>query len=965
MNSILKVILLFGLLVECRLLQAQPSNSYYYLRFGPENGLPGTSIYGISQDEEGYLWIGTDEGIFTFDGVTFKQNATDSPIPSQLVDRVFHIEKDSFVALGRFPTQFYTIKNKKWAPLNLGDVSVVGIGLIHQAADKSICFRSNRGVYMLKSGHVEAVHSFPKDFNMYTGALKLGPDSFIISRESRTFFLGKTTTTLSKEPLYTHFQDFADSILLFGLDSLYSYKNGSITCLQPLELKQQGVTYSLVDRLNRLWFSGLASGLYVRENGIVREISPLIGIEGDYVTYLFKDRDDNIWISTASSGLFCLPKSNFTNYGLSEGLSSLNITDITRWRGDAFVGTANGLNRVNEKGIVHGPELANDMGVCKENYPFFSAYVFAVTASQGYLNIGAQNLEHAVHLCQTYPIFSRSIGPVLHVNDTIIAGGWGNLHSWKTKKFEYLGRIHSTVPKTNSKNHFLRDMGNGYIMAGESMGLFRTTSKLDTISAIEIDILEGTTAFFEQRTDKEGAWWFATNKGLLKRNIDKSWKLWTQKDGLLSNRLSSLEIDSKGTIWIGSDKGLNTFLKGKFSAYTQGSGLISNYITDLQIDDSLNVLWIGTNKGLSKLDLNTAQEIGIPSFPLYITEFEIVGDSIYQARQIATLEKGQNNLRINFSALNYVNPSEVQYQYRLVPSDTIWNTTDKNQAEFLALGPMDYTFEVRSRTPGRDWSDVARKEFSIVPPIWQTNAFTWLLMITLLALSAVLFRLRLKVVKQREQNKNLMLEKINHLEQQALSLTMNPHFIFNSLNSIQFYLSGLKNREATKYVADFAKLIRLNMDSSEKRSIALKHEIERLRVYLSLEKARFDKQFDYVVDIEEKLREYDPSIPNMVIQPLIENGIWHGILPSPNPGHISVSMRYKGKKAVLITVTDNGIGLSAAKKNRRKNHNSKGLSLTRERIKYLSPNNYLLLEELFDEEQHSLGTKATLYLELE
>jgi len=954
------------LLLSATLASAQPSANYYYLKYGPESGLPRTSVYGITQDEEGYIWIGSDRGLVKFDGATFRTDVTDVPFPSQLIDRVFHIREDSFVVFGRFPLGFYSLKGRKWSSIDISNVDDIGLAHVQQAPDKSISFRSGREVYLLTQNGAITIHRYPVgEINMHTAHIGFNADSFLIGREHETFFIGNKKQPIEDHRYYTNFYDLNDSLLLFTRDSLYSLNNGRVKSITGIELKGQRVIYSLTDRFDRVWFVGESRGLFVMENGEVKEISKYLGIEGDYVTYLFKDRDDNIWISTASLGLFCFPKSVFTNYGLAQGLSALNVTDLLLWRGDLLVGTNMGLNRVTSKGIVSGSTLAKEMGVCDDNYPFFNDYIFAISTDSKRLSVGAKNIDHLKNYCDKYPIFTRSIGPALYRDDTLITGGWGRLHSWIIPELEYLGDQPSTTSGGSSKNYFLADIGNGFILVGESIGLFRTTSSFEKTTAIDINIIKGATAFYDFKKDANGGWWFATNKGLLHRDATKKWKLWEKKDGLLSNTITALEFDSERTLWLGTDVGLNTFYKGTFSSYTQGSGLVSNKVSSLLYHDSLNVLWVGTNKGLSKLDLNNAQTPGSPSFPLYITDIEVVGDSVYKTEDIVELEKDQNNLKIHFTSLNYNSPSEIQYQYRLMPGDSIWKTSNQNVAEFPSLGPLDYVFEVRSRTPGKSWGNIASKPFRIVPPIWQSSSFTWGLMIVLLGFTVILFRLRLKVIRQREQNKNLMLEKINHLEQQALSLTMNPHFIFNSLNSIQFYLSGLKNREATKYVSDFAKLIRLNMDSSEKRSIALSQEMERLSVYLSLEKARFDKQFDYEIHIDEELKSYDPSIPNMVIQPLIENGIWHGILPSSKPGKIVVTIENKDLKAVLITVSDNGIGLTAAKKNARKNHNSKGISLTIERLKYLSEKNYLRLEELFDANQNSLGTQSILYLELD
>ena len=172
------------------------------------------------------------------------------------------------------------------------------------------------------------------------------------------------------------------------------------------------------------------------------------------------------------------------------------------------------------------------------------------------------------------------------------------------------------------------------------------------------------------------------------------------------------------------------------------------------------------------------------------------------------------------------------------------------------------------------------------------------------------------------------------LEQKVLRSQMNPHFIFNSLNSIQrIFLEGQVDL-AIDYISDFGKLLRIILENSGKEKITIQNEIETLKLYLEIEMVRLNGQIDYSFDIDPKLDLLNNHIPPLIIQPFVENAIWHGILPKPNAdGEIRIKLEKDGEKTVLCTITDNGIGINTSLAKKSKDAvNSKGISITQERL---------------------------------
>lgn len=176
------------------------------------------------------------------------------------------------------------------------------------------------------------------------------------------------------------------------------------------------------------------------------------------------------------------------------------------------------------------------------------------------------------------------------------------------------------------------------------------------------------------------------------------------------------------------------------------------------------------------------------------------------------------------------------------------------------------------------------------------------------------------------------------LEQKALQSMMNPHFIFNSLGSIQNFILQKKSGEAGLYLAQFARLIRQNLNATNSASINLEEEIDRLRNYLDLEKLRMENKFDYKIEVDQKLEALEVLIPSMIIQPLVENSIWHGIAAMEEQGMIRILFEWVSQRSVMIIIEDNGIGIRQSTDNplKTEKHLHLGMEMTRKRLDILS-----------------------------
>jgi LytS/YehU family sensor histidine kinase len=256
----------------------------------------------------------------------------------------------------------------------------------------------------------------------------------------------------------------------------------------------------------------------------------------------------------------------------------------------------------------------------------------------------------------------------------------------------------------------------------------------------------------------------------------------------------------------------------------------------------------------------------------------------------------------------------------------------------------------------------------IVPPFWKTTWFRITIIAALSLLVYAIYRYRIHLIRMREGEKTEINKRIAELRLSALRTQMNPHFIFNSISSIQNLISLEKKDDSLDYIGKFSRLIRLILHQAENNSIALSEEVDLLQLYLEMETLRFEKSFTSNIEVDPRLLEHDPEIPTMIIQPIVENAIVHGLLNKDKKGLLIIRFILKDEFVQCI-VEDNGIGRKAAeeiKKGKLFQHNSVATRVTGERLQILNkvfemPTSIETID-LSDEEGNPNGTRVIIDL---
>lgn len=419
------------------------------------------------------------------------------------------------------------------------------------------------------------------------------------------------------------------------------------------------------------------------------------------------------------------------------------------------------------------------------------------------------------------------------------------------------------------------------------------------------------------RTDKLGQCWAVTEKGLLQLNGEGGFRYYDERDGLISSDLSFVGI---------------ALLPGNGVAVAGANGLS---LVEPQGPDNAYAL--------SRLLIDRVEAGGS-----VLAEDLDNGAGI----EIDHLEQGIN---IHLCMPDDRFPERYLYRYR-VNGDSAWSAwTESPVLSFASFAPGDYRLYFEGRSSGGFRSSGTLLMISVPPPFWRTGYFYSLLGVTGLGLLMLGIRLRIRALRRHYKMKHVLLESQN----KALRMQMNPHFVFNALNAIQYYMSRHDSEMAGHYLGRFAELIRSTLDYAQTDLITLEEELDFLRRYLEIEQLRFGERFRYTMECDPALPA-DTRVPVMLIQPLIENAIVHGIAGLPQGGALTVRFRARGD-LFLCEVINDGAG-KTERPARAKRHVSRSLQLIRERLRHLTRDQRALLRlnELTDAAGRSCGMHVEL-----
>lgn len=600
-------------------------------------------------------------------------------------------------------------------------------------------------------------------------------------------------------------------------------------------------------------------------------------------------------------------------------------------------------------------------------------------------------------------------------NEMLVATYRG-LYAIKNNKINYLPNINRNENKEIVRQVWaIQQLGDGSFLLGTRYtGLTRLSEDMQSLQPMDIEVNGGNTwdpltcvwNFFE---DANNNLWVLTSHGLykaisigqkkivLKKFTQlKSYSVWTAcqtkdkqlwvgsieggiycfdstdkfiknitvQDGLPSTSICALITDDYDNVWVSTPSAItkiNVKNTRQTATYNYSDGVVvSGFNYKAVAKDKQGNIFFGTKKGIVYFHPSSFENQPNYAAPFLMMR-KVLSDNLLinnlsEQNDKIVLQPHQRTVKFEPALISYSNVEKNKYLYLLDGYDNKWHEVEgeKPIIQYTQLPPGKYTLRIKAaNNRGNAAINQLAIPIVVVARFWETLWFIALVLLTALSVVGVFIYLSLRTAKLHR--------KLITTEVDSLRAQMNPHFFFNALNSIQDFIFHQERRKAADYMASFAKLLRSILENSRKKLISLNEEVAFLKLYLALEALRFEGMLTYTISVDSTIDAGKVQMPPMLIQPIIENAIKHGL--SPKEGNLLLTIRFESnERGFKCVITDNGVGRVAAKNI--SGHNSKGLLIIKERLVLMNRLYKTVFDidiiDLKDEDGNAAGTEVVL-----
>jgi ligand-binding sensor domain-containing protein len=960
------------------------SQGYTVKNYSVEHGLPFVQVRGMVQDSNGSLYAFGYGSIGKFDGKNFstigknigldEYNILSVTINEKTNDvwvgtsnglnrisnnKVYNYNNNSDIKNERIKCQTWDFSNELWIGTenglfkkNKNDIFEKIKGLENDTIQKIYVDKSNT-VWVCTSKGICIYHREKKLECLTKKELKINGEINDIIAFGKTFFIA------TSEGLY-HFVGQNREVGFIGAPSEKNKKVNSL-CVYNSKL-----------------LMGTEVGLFEISKSGLKKITFSNLFNADMIKEVTTDYENNLWLST-DNGMYKLRPSAFDRLPIEENSTATYVFQMMRdkeknfWFGTQYNGPyfIDQNKKINNFNSIYNTKINTTQALLEDDYG--NMWIHA----DGKLLIKLKN--GSIKKFENFPLNIVANFYKNNENEIFVCGRTG-IVTFKNNDLNHYE--YAEIPNTKiAYIYSLAKYDKDNLLACCSRGgifMYNTISKIYTPLQKKVK----TTNVFNIVKDKQLYYYCSTLEGVVILDQHLNYvDIINKEKGLISNFTYVVEITDDNKLLVGSNQGISIIDLDKY--YADKSIIIKNYGKEEGfegVECNINAIYkdgnkylIGTVNGLYQYTKDR-EIVNLNESKLQITNIKLSYKDTALA-QGSKLKYNENNLIFYFRGVSLTNPERVNYTYKLEGLDNNWTPITKdNFATYPNLPPGDYTFMVKSTNNEGKWNQTpVTFKFTIRNPYWQTGWFYMLGVSGLVGVLYFLLNIRLAQVRKSEkENFNKQLDITKH-ELKALRAQMNPHFIFNSLNSIQHFIVKNNDEHAIKYLNKFARLIRMILDNSESSTVTIKEEIDALKIYIELEIMRFENKFSFQMEIDSNIDIELEEIPSMLIQPYVENAILHGLTSrTDNAGVLKIQIKKQrddNTELIICTIEDNGIGREKSAESKTlsgKMHRSLGMKVTADRLSLLNDINESAMSvnitDLKNDNGTAAGTKVEIYI---
>lgn len=924
---IARCITLFLFLLCCKAYTQEPA--HYVIG---KDVFDGVHLYSITQDDtDNSIWISSNKGLYNYNGITFTHQIPKNSKSSALFKLTKNI--NGIIFCHNLNGQIFKLNNKKLElfytipKVYSGDISGFEFDNLN-----NLYINNKKGELLIVDAETKAIKTSTKNIN---NLLKNKDTIHYIQKHNKKEFLVKKTNnhnTKQKVKGNLNIQLFSINNTFLGLDlvknQLYKLKSNSFIKIPQHNIEKS--MYNLFLSQNHLWLSNLKKGVYaIPKNRITANINVKKWFNNYFISGAFTDNENNTWLLTFNNGIIIIP--NLQN-SITKPPNGTEFKSISKTDKQLHITTANGqIYQIKNQQFL--PYYTTDKDDRNEFIKVFPKKNIVITSNKVYW----KNHKKTIGFCRDAVL----------INNSLLLGtpsGLVKFHLHKKNKTLSKGRVYNIYHDTTSqKTWFATTSG---------LKLYKKGKTLPVLNRGK-DILEAKIEAVNNQI------WVASKNGIYIFKNDSIVNQLTTKDGLLNNDVNDIKYE-KPYVYLAYQKGMQRYnsITKTFTNFTFADGLTKSISQFEVLNDTIYAI---NSNGLLRFTFSNKNK----NTKRLVTKItKAIANGTTQITNNDKLDANQNNLSFAFLASTFKYQKEISYQYQLIGIDKKPIKASENQltVNYANVTAGNYTFKVDSfikNIPNQS----ATLHFSIKEVWYKTLWFKLSIVSLSLFILYYIYKTRLNAVI-RKRDKEVLQKRLAQSSLTSLKAQMNPHFLFNAMNSIQTLILKKENKDAYEYLTQLSDLVRENLKMSDVSFVHFHDELQLINKYLELEKLRFKETLTYT--IENQLANDDFYIPSMLIQPFIENAIKHGLLHKKTNRVLAINFTKNDDSTILCTITDNGIGRVASNElNKNRNYKSFSTNAINKRFSVL--NEYFKLDISFKYEDlykgdTALGTKVTITL---